>query len=664
VAKSKAAPDRDAAITIEFARTGNPWIDAGIVGLYRVLEAEKKTAYVDPPAKYAEETAATFLGAGAVELGSDGLRLTGPVDRLQACLESAYDRLIATYFNISSKKQLDDKRSYNFYLDSAKKTFVTFAKRKAAGAALLLFDKAARPSRDQQEWGRIADAKGKLERTPGRMPPGLESLQDALDRFLAENQLKAGPPAGLLIDGPNQVRPKVEIRVADHSARPKSLCFMSGEPGATFIEAKETAFPLLGGSRSFINGVDDWPRMGWKIDLVGKFVPAVAFFYQQGDDIHLFFPESNDLRRVDEMTDRLARMVEVEPNLFRNFDIMLGAYFQRRSEVALAFLHRVFVALSGEKAARRAEAEEAMGAEDTLEPDEDEGDEAGGADPGDTTSTSTPAPPISFEAVFDALRRGGDIRFTVVSASKKGNVWMARDFTTFRDVDRIARLFEAMQRRIETSSGQRRWACDPKKLFLALTDFEQKVENRTLVRDRFCDAVLGCKGVLGLIERHAFHVNTHSDPGKARPVGSLLDFARLYELDLRKGTDMESSYQAMVNTATWLGDTIGKALAEAVQGRGVGGSSTSSARESVGKAKGGLHRLRKTRTVADFVNELARLQLRYGIDVPKDALDGTTFTPESFEDFRGFCVVAALNKFQFLTRRGGPLAASTPTTNS
>jgi hypothetical protein len=661
VAKAKTATVNEGVITIDFSRTGNPWIDAGIVGLYRVLEA--KDAYVDPPAEYGAQSVATFLGTGAAKLGPDALRLTGPVERIQACLESAYDRLVATYFNVSSKKQREDRRSYNFYLDSGTKSFVMFPKRKAAGAALLLFDKAARPSREQREWGRTVDAKGKLERTPGKVPPGFEPLQDALDRFLAENGLKAGPPAGLLIDGPNQVRPKVEIRVADHSARPKSVCFMSGDPGSTFIEAKETAFPLLGGSRSFINGVESWPRMGWKVDLVGKFVPAVSFFYHQGEDIHLFFPESNDLRRVDEMADRLKRMVQLEPNLFRNFDIMLGSYFQRRSEVALAFLHRVFVALSGEKAARRAEAEEAMAAQATLESDDEESAELEGLEQGDQDIASSP--PISFEAVFDALRRGGDVSFTVVSAFKKGNVWMARDFTTFRDVDRIARLFAAMQRRIITKSGQGRWACDPKKLFRDLIDFEQKTENRTLVRDKFCDAVLRGESVLGLIERHAFHINTHSDPGKARPVGSLLDFARLYEVDLRRGTEMEIPYQAMVNTATWLGDTIGKALAEAVQGRGATDPAAPTAKESLGKAKGGLHRLRKTRTVADFVNELARLQLRYGIDVPKDTLDGKTFTPESFEDFRGFCVVAALNKFQYLTRRpGAPTVPAAPSVNS
>ena len=42
------------------------------------------------------------------------------------------------------------------------------------------------------------------------------------------------------------------------------------------------------------------------------------------------------------------------------------------------------------------------------------------------------------------------------------------------------------------------------------------------------------------------------------------------------------------------------------------------------------------------------------ISVPRDILDGRTFTPETFEEFRGFCVVAALNRFLFAAREPGP----------
>ena len=231
---------------------------------------------------------------------------------------------------------------------------------------------------------------------------------------------------------------------------------------------------------------------------------------------------------------------------------------------------------------------------------------------------------------------------------------MAGSFTTFDDIDRLARLFEAMQA-VRKIKGHRRVVCHPRKFFLALVDFEAKSESRTLLRDKVCEAIFRRESMLALLERHAFHVNAHSDPSKSRPVGPLLDFARLYEVDLRKGTPMEAQFESMVGTATWLGSIIGDALAIAVKGRA--GSEPPDdkpvAKESYGKAKGSLHRLRKTRSVADFVNELARLQLRYRIGVPKDFLDGKTFTPDLFEEFRGFCVVAALNRFQYLTSARG-----------
>lgn len=657
MAKAKTRAAADPILTMEFPRTGNPWIDAGIVGLYRVLN--RKATYVDPPAEADGDRwqPSRFPDVNLGGLAADRLVIKGPADQVQACLEAAYDRLVAIYFNVSSQKQKEEKGSYNFYYDQGQKKFITFPKKKAAGAALLLFDKAARPSREQVEWGTEPDARGKPARIPGRMPPKYAHLQEELDALLKQNGMKPGPPAGLLLDGPNQVRPKVEIRTNERPAKAKAQCFLVGTAEAALVEAKETAFPLLGGSRSFINGVADWPRMGWKVDFVGKFVPAVSFFYLQGDDIHVFIPESTNLQRVDVLADLLASMMRLEPNLFRNFDLLLSPpklrpFFQRRSEVALGFLYSVFVKLSEHRpppagADANDREPQAAGSRKAIFDDDPEGN-------GDEGQEGASEPPIALDLVFDALWREGTTSFTVVSATKKGNVWMARDFTTFRDIDRLARLFARMQRRITTRDGKGRYECDPKNLFATLIDFEANPEARTLVRDKVSESILRGESVLALLERHAFHINTHSDPGKGRRVGPLLDFAQIYEKGLREGTDMEEKYSQMVKTATWLGDSIGKALANAVLGKSddqAADDPVEKQRESHGRAKGGLYRLRKARTVADFVNELAGLQFRYKIDFPKDVLDGETFTPDQFEEFRGFCVVSALNRFQYMTRK-------------
>ena len=395
----KAKSADNSVVSVEFLRTGNPWIDAGIVGLYRVLR--RRPGYLTSAPE--KETAGPFPHVSFDDLREDRLVVSGPADEVQACLKSAYDRLIESYFNVSTQKQKNEKTTWNLYYDTNGDCFVPFAKKKAVGAASLLFDKAPRPSGGQIPWGNNTEG----EREVGILPASHAALQSRLDDFLAANSMKPGPPAGLLIDGENEVRPKVEIQA--RVGKTRGVCFLTGTPESNLVEAKETAFPLLGGSRSFVNGAADWPKMGWKIDFVGKFVPAVAFFYHQGDDLHIFFPESSNLKRIDELADQLLGMKQVDPNLFRNFDLVLGTYLQGRSEVALAFLHRVFTELSKAKEAEsHARLEQQAEANSELEPEENEVGESAETDLGEKEflprSRSVPSSTLFAAGVMLASR--------------------------------------------------------------------------------------------------------------------------------------------------------------------------------------------------------------------------------------------------------------------
>src|SRR5206468_1491824 len=128
-------------------------------------------------------------------------------------------------------------------------------------------------------------------------------------------------------------------------------------------------------------------------------------------------------RRIDQMSTFLQSVVWCEPNLFRNFELHLGGYFAGRSEVTLAFLHRVFEKLSeGSKAGATASVVTAdEGEAESLYDDPELTPEA-------PETKAVPDLPILAQPVYDAVLRQGAVAFTVVSASKKGNVWMARDF--------------------------------------------------------------------------------------------------------------------------------------------------------------------------------------------------------------------------------------------
>ena len=102
----------------------------------------------------------------------------------------------------------------------------------------------------------------------------------------------------------------------------------------------------------------------------------------------------------------------------------------------------------------------------------------------------------------------------------------------------------------------------------------------------------------------------------------------------------KEDYEEMVKKATWLGNNIADGVADALH--------DPERKESRGRAKGAFFQLRKTRTLADFLKELARLQNRYPkITLPPEALNATIFNHASFEEYRGFCVVAALSRFQW-----------------
>ena len=155
-------------------------------------------------------------------------------------------------------------------------------------------------------------------------------------------------------------------------------------------------------------------------------------------------------------------------------------------------------------------------------------------------------------------------------------------------------------------------------------------ENRSLARDRMLGRVLQKQSILQNAVDFAFHVNR----GQKQYIAPLEQFVRFYEEVLKQGQKGGAMEREALDAAVTLGRRIGTAIGK----------------ES-GK-KGRLFALRKSRKLADFLNELNRLQLRLPRDsqfaVPPAVYEGH-LTQENFEEFRGFCMLAALNAFNAAT---------------
>ena len=606
-------------IELKFQRTGIPWIDAGTAGLFRVLTG--KTSYlVDSLLK--DQLQAAIAGV-TVEFSEDGdLRLVGSQDQLQQLLELAYEDLTDCYFNVSSEKQRADRKAYNFYFVTDEERFQVFPKSRAAGPALLLFDKASRPTGTQKKWG--TDHESGKEK-PGVLPEGMDAHQGKLDQLIAEYGLKPGPPAGLLIDGPNKVQPKIKIRVG---LKEQPCDFLTGLDAGGLDVGKATAFPLFGGSRSFASNTSDEPRVGWQMDYVGKFTPSITFYYMQNDDMYLFFPQSSDLRRIVDVSEELVGMRQVQANFFKNFELQLGGYFAERSEILFAFLHAVFRHFSGYRPK-----------DPVAVLDDDTDDELVSLGPVEEEEADVEH--ISCQQVFDKLCRGAPVNFAVVAARKMGNLWMGRDFQTFTDVLYIARLLDLMTSVEPRENGPQRQRCSPKHLMTTLIDFSSK-KNKTLLRNKVCERILTKQSVLSLLEQHAYHKFSQWKPGEPLMISILRDFALLYEPEICEGHGMtKTEFEQMAQSAKWLGEKIADAVAGFTDG-------VSNERgESVGRSKGVFFRLRRARKLEDFQEEIIRIQMRYKVEIPAHALDADRFNPETFAQFKGFCVIAALSRFEY-----------------
>src|SRR5208283_2053270 len=102
----------DTSIEIHFPKLNHFWMDAGLLGLYRIAQKEK------------------FKESGVeITLDDTGVSFKGPEKKVQTFLQKTYDRLLKEYYNTSSQTQIE--KNEGFYYDTKKDHFFRFQKVKS-----------------------------------------------------------------------------------------------------------------------------------------------------------------------------------------------------------------------------------------------------------------------------------------------------------------------------------------------------------------------------------------------------------------------------------------------------------------------------------------------------------------------------------------------------
>ncbi len=599
---------------LRFPQTHNPWVDAGLIGFAQFVELDI------PPAV-------------GLRVLPDRLELEGEEEALKAFLETQFQRLVAEWYNASSAKQKEESSGYFF--DPEKRRFQRFGKSLPKGLAALLFDAAARDY-EGPAWDSKKDRDGKTGQETSWLDPaqarewakkvGLKGdLQSLLDSFLLESGLwqkdKARPKSGtkvMLWGRPNLRIPDIELWADD--AKPKGVCSLSGEAVGALSDIDGKNFPFTVGKSGHVNFTPDWggnERVGWKAAYMSLFAPVAAFWQGGHGDPHLIgaLPVASDLTTLQRNVRYLQAMLHEEPSLQSNFEVKLKPLRYSNSkepeERFIAFFERLFHL--------------------TLQARNDE-----------------PLEDFSEYEYFtlpEEINNGAPTAFLLVEAHK-GAKWGIKHAEVYQDPIYLLRLFSRMYVRDpnakHSASGENGEEGDDRnwqRVQLNFSRFLQQLWDPTrhnkrggqdgtppslLTRRLVLRHLLGKKRVLPVLVSHAFSINRES--GKTAAISELLKFAEIYE-PLFWSKDMIENRDQFLKAAKELGEHVAIVVHQHDNGR-----------------KNRLYKLRRALTLPDFLREINTLQERFGLTVP-DELAAGLLAPQNYDEFRGFCLLSALNKF-------------------
>ena len=118
----------------------------------------------------------------------------------------------------------------------------------------MIYNKAPRPVGGQVKWLKKEKKEVQLgnktvKLTRAILPKEYAHLQKRMDDFLNSHGLDI-TTSGLLLNGPNEVRPKLKIKLDNKVA---GICYLCGEESNQLENANQTIFPLITGTSGVLS---------------------------------------------------------------------------------------------------------------------------------------------------------------------------------------------------------------------------------------------------------------------------------------------------------------------------------------------------------------------------------------------------------------------------
>ena len=582
----------------KFTVSGHYWFDAGLIGFYLI----------------ADELIETRMEVGVsgrklwsdvkVTIERDGVVIEAPGDRIIPFFEACYEELTDRWWNRSTEKQIKDEELVCY--DREKDEFKCLPKRMPTPIPDLFVGGSS--------WRVEGEPFNKLS----------SSLQERVTAFLEERKKSLWGSKKLLCYGRPVCHPQLQFfpKLKRGGGAVCSIC------GRTSVcdKVSQTSYLLFSGQSatfSFNSDLGTPDSICWECQMLGKFAVQSAFYKKVDDLTYILQLSGGDLPTLLNAheifgagSDMRLRWDDTKKIYFSNFEEngTVLQYARLTYEILWGLYLKAYDLLLDNQRKRY---EAAQRLEEFEDEDLDE----------------------------ESLGHVAALNVVLLALASKGNTFITKEVVAYSDAAYVFRLISYLKRCLKAESSEA-LKKDLSRFFeflfldLLLPNPQKPYDPLNgMDRNRILQLMFEKKSILRHVEKFVFEKSISEHPW----LGRILFFVTCYEIaihqrDTEKGEGTGMT-EEQITIAKNLGAQIVISAREILRGDNGGP-------DSIKAVKGDLFTLRKTRTATDFLEQLNRLQFRYGIVVNKEIAEGLLANPDiPFEEFKAYCMISALNAY-------------------
>lgn len=569
-----------------FKLRGHWWFDAGVAGLQNI--ASNLVEFDEERWREIE-----------LEISPDALVISAPDENfLKSFLCACYEDLTSKWWNVSTKKQEEMSELAGY--DKNKSIFISYPKRNPTPVAALSVP-------GGRSWRAAADPLSVLS----------DEMKKALSKFIKENAKTLwGTKKKLLYEQP-VCHPNINMFPQKGKAKVCSVC------GQKLVceSVTQTTFPLFSSKSaafSFNSNFGMPDNVCWECSMLGKFAVHSALYVYADHYTNAMQIYSNNLEVLIDAHGIMGnssniRIFEKDKLTFRNFgtDDSLVTFAKLPYEVLWSFFLLSFDELNR----RRKNAY-------------------------DIEKQIKGIGSLNDEELYWLASTG----VIIISFEKSGDSFLTKEIFDFHDAVYLFRLIdyvgeEAKDEKILYSKWINSFWKELFRDFELVKDKKKQFDPANgISRNKILKKIFEKSSILQDVEAFVFKKAVSEE---YQNISRILFFVIRYERVIN-GRDV--NYEG--------GKGMTKEQVDVAKGLGaqivIGGKQSllgdSKDINKIKPLKGDLFSLRKTRTATDFLEQLNRLQFRYGLVINRQIVEGI-LEEIPFEDFKSYCMISALNSY-------------------